>query len=145
MNEKATLRALPRSLALGFATAVSVWLAISSPALAQDNRIDTIRADAPDLAAYGKLAVGVKTIQLVNPKQLDIVKAKAEPSIIPASMAEPALLAHIAINKFMLALPLYRQEFLFNQQKISLPRITLARWMIACGNAVMPIINEIKK
>ena len=77
MNEKATLRALPRSLALGFATAVSVWLAISSPALAQDNRIDTIRADAPDLAAYGKMAVGVKTIQLVNPKQLDIVKAKA--------------------------------------------------------------------
>ncbi len=49
---------------------------ISSSALALDNRIDTIRSDAPELAQYGKFAVGVKTLTVVNPRQLDIVKFK---------------------------------------------------------------------
>ena len=75
----------------------------------------------------------------------NVLKAKSEPSIIPASMAEPGLLAHIATNKFFFALPLYRQEVLFNQKNIEIPRITLARWMIACGNAILPLVNEIKK
>jgi predicted dienelactone hydrolase len=52
-------------------------LVAANPAMAQDNRIDTIRPDAPALAAYGTFAVGVKTLNLVHPKQLDIVKAKA--------------------------------------------------------------------
>ena len=77
--------------------------------------------------------------------QQNVLKAKAEPSIIPASMAEPGLLAHIAVNKFLFALPLYRQEFLFKQKDIEIPRITLARWMIACGFAVLLLVNEIKK
>ncbi len=57
------------------------WL---TTALAQagDNRIDQVRPDAPELAAYGKLAIGVRTVQLVNPRQLDILKAKAG-EIIP--------------------------------------------------------------
>ena len=46
-------------------------------AIAQENRIDTIRSDAPELAKYGKHPVGVRTFQLTNPKQLDILKAKA--------------------------------------------------------------------
>ena len=66
-----------RSLALTLAFATSAWLTLSSPAIAQDNRIDTIRSDAPVLAAYGKHAVGVRTLALSNPGQLDIVKAKA--------------------------------------------------------------------
>jgi predicted dienelactone hydrolase len=68
-----------RNLTLALAAALTTWLACTSTALALalDNHIDTIRADAPELAQYGKLGVGVKTIQLTNPKQLDIVKAKA--------------------------------------------------------------------
>ncbi len=38
-----------------------------------DNRIDLIRSDAPELAAPGPGAVGVRTIEVVNPDQLDIV------------------------------------------------------------------------
>ncbi|MGS0756951.1 alpha/beta hydrolase family protein [Roseateles sp. GG27B] len=50
---------------------------ISGAALALDNRIDTIRSDAPELAQYGKFAVGVKTLTVVHTQQLDIVKFKA--------------------------------------------------------------------
>ncbi|WP_291429810.1 dienelactone hydrolase [Deinococcus sp.] len=35
-----------------------------------------LRPDAPELAARGQYAVGVRTLELVNPGQLDIVKAK---------------------------------------------------------------------
>ena len=58
-------------------TGLTALLALSSAVQAQDNRIDTIRSDAPELAPYGKLDVGVKTLKLVNPGQQDIVKFKA--------------------------------------------------------------------
>ena len=58
-------------------TGLTALLAVSGAVQAQDNRIDTIRSDAPELAPYGKLNVGVKTLNLVNPGQQDIVKFKA--------------------------------------------------------------------
>ncbi len=58
-------------------TLVGAALGLSSMAMAQDNRIDTIRPDAPALAAYGKHAIGVKTLSLSHARQLDILKAKA--------------------------------------------------------------------
>ncbi len=63
--------------AMTVAATLSTWLLPTGPAAAQDNHIDTIRADAPALAKYGPLAIGVKTIKLVNPQQLDVVKAKS--------------------------------------------------------------------
>ncbi len=57
-------------LAFGFITL--------STALAQNpttiNRIDTIRADAPALAAYGATPLGVRTIQVVNANQIDLLQ-----------------------------------------------------------------------
>ena len=60
-----------------FVSGLAVLLCCVSATMAQENRIDTIRYDAPELAAYGRAEVGVKTLKLVNPKQLDILKAKA--------------------------------------------------------------------
>lgn len=42
------------------------------------NRIDRIRPDAPALAAFGGYAVGVRTMEFVNPGQPDIAAATAE-------------------------------------------------------------------
>ena len=39
-----------------------------------ENRIDTQRPDAPELAAYGSHPIGVRTLQLLNADQLDIAK-----------------------------------------------------------------------
>ena len=63
-------------------------LRTGNPAMAQDNRIDTIRPDAPALAPYGKFAIGVKTLNLVHPKQLDIAQGqgrRADPQLRPAA------------------------------------------------------------
>jgi predicted dienelactone hydrolase len=51
-----------------------------------ENRIDTQLPGAPELAAYGDLAVGVQTLEITNPNQIDIVKIdpKAEkPAELP--------------------------------------------------------------
>lgn len=51
-----------------------------------ENRIDLQRPDAPELAAYGGHAVGVRTIEMRNPDQLDILAletANEKPDPIP--------------------------------------------------------------
>jgi predicted dienelactone hydrolase len=55
-----------------------MFLMLGSSALAQtDNRIDLIRQDAPELAEHGPYDIGVRTLEFVNPDQLDIINAVA--------------------------------------------------------------------
>ena len=54
------------------AIGLAACLVTASSALAE-NRIDRIRPDAPELADYGPLPIGVQTLDLVNPGQIDIV------------------------------------------------------------------------
>ena len=43
---------------------------------AQNNRIDTVAPSAPELAAHGPLAIGVRTIQVTDTNRPDIVNTK---------------------------------------------------------------------
>ncbi len=61
-----------RKILIGFLTLALGGLSMSTP-FAQ-NRIDTIRADAPALAAYGSHTIGVRTVQVVNPNQIDLLQ-----------------------------------------------------------------------
>ena len=65
------------------------------------------------------------------------------PQPIKKSLATPGTLAHVAVCKFEDALPLYRQEKIFERLGIDIPRATMARWMIACGTLVKPLIEKI--
>lgn len=38
------------------------------------NRIDTVRHNAPELAAYGTHNIGVRTLELINPQQINVLK-----------------------------------------------------------------------
>ena len=64
---------------------------------------------------------------------------------IMKSLATPGTLAHVAVCKFEDALPLYRQEKIFERLGIDVPRASMARWMIACGYLVMPIIDRLRR
>lgn len=64
-----------------FLLAIFCWLSFNSVAA---NRIDTQRPDAPELAAYGKYAIGVRTLNVTHSKQIDIVNYDPnEPENIP--------------------------------------------------------------
>lgn len=60
---------------------------------------------------------------------------------IPKSNASAGLLAHVAVAKYQDALPLHRQERIFERLGVDLPRHTLARWMIASGELLRPLLN----
>lgn len=60
-------------------TAAMLAAAVATPTLAQ-NRIDGQSPNAPELAAYGDLPVGVRRIELVNENQIDVVATAALPT-----------------------------------------------------------------
>ena len=63
------------------------------------------------------------------------------PAIIPKSIATPELLAAIVVAKYADGLPLYRMEEILTRQGITLPRSTMARWMMKTAFACRPLIN----
>ena len=60
---------------------------------------------------------------------------------IEKGIASPGLLAHIVLNKYADALPLYRQTAIFKRLGIELDRTSMANWMIRCGELAQPLIN----
>lgn len=48
-------------------------LAVCTASVLAANPIDLIRPDAPELAPYGAWTVGVQTLELVNPQQVDVL------------------------------------------------------------------------
>ncbi|MGO9595970.1 MAG: IS66 family transposase [Steroidobacteraceae bacterium] len=67
--------------------------------------------------------------------------AALPPQILPKTNAAPGLLAHVATAKYVDALPLYRQEAIFERHGVNLPRATQAAWIIGLAERVQPLIN----
>jgi transposase len=63
------------------------------------------------------------------------------PSIIPKGIATPELVAAITTQKYSYGLPLYRQEEMFAQMGVDLPRQTMARWVVQSSEACIPVYN----
>lgn len=68
-------------------------------------------------------------------------KSKKAPEAISKSYATPGLLAYIATAKYEDALPLNRQEKIFQRHGIDINRTTMARWIIKLGELCQPLIN----
>jgi transposase len=72
----------------------------------------------------------------------DYVKtAPPVPMIIPKGIATAELIAAIIVEKYGFGMPLYRQEYKFNQMGIDLSRQTMARWVVKSAEACMPVWN----
>jgi len=75
-----------------------------------------------------------------------MIKAPVPNPVIPGSgIASPSLLAFILSNKYVLALPLNRQEQEFKRQDIIISRQTMANWcMTVAARWLTPIYNLCK-
>ena len=62
-----------------------------------------------------------------------IVKAEMPEPVIKGSFASPEIVAHIMTQKYVMGLPLYRQEQEFNRNGILLSRQTMSNWLIRCS------------
>lgn len=75
-----------------------------------------------------------------------MVKADIPEPVIKGGFAAPETIAHIAVQKFMMASPLYRQEQEWKQNGIQLSRQTMSNWLIkACEDWLEPIYKEMKR
>jgi transposase len=75
-----------------------------------------------------------------------IVKADMPEPVIKGGFAAPETIDHIAVQKFMMASPLYRQEQEWKQNGILLSRQTMSNWLIKASEAWLePIYEELKR
>ena len=78
-------------------------------------------------------------------EQATIVRAPMPEPVIKGSLASPSAIAHIATQKYVFAVPLYRQEQEFLRQGLSLSRQTMSNWLIrASQDWLEPIYDKMK-
>lgn len=66
--------------------------------------------------------------------------------VIPHSFASPSSVAHVMYQKFVNAMPLYRQEKDWSNLGLNLTRQTMSNWiLIASRDWLMPIVNLLHK
>jgi transposase len=74
-----------------------------------------------------------------------VLKAAMPAPVIKGSFASPEAIAHIACEKFVMGLPLYRQEQDWNRKGIPLSRQTMSNWLIRATNDwLQPIYDEMQ-
>jgi transposase len=71
-----------------------------------------------------------------------IITAPPPASIIEKGLAEPGLLAHVIVSKYVDHLPLHRLEGIFKRQGVIISRSTMCDWMAACAKALTPIYDD---
>ena len=62
-----------------------------------------------------------------------ITKAPVDNPVIKGSFASPEAVAHIMTQKFVMGVPLYRQEQEWLRQGLPLSRQTMSNWLIRCA------------
>lgn len=71
-------------------------------------------------------------------------ESKTPAALIPHSPASPSIVSYVAMEKTGLAMPYYRQEFLMQQLGFTLPRETMANWIIyVAENYFYPIYERL--
>lgn len=75
-----------------------------------------------------------------------VVPTPKEPALIPGGYASPEAVAHIAVQKFVMGSPLYRQEQEWNRQGIMVSRQTMSNWLLRCADDwLRPIYDQLHK
>ena len=72
-----------------------------------------------------------------------IIKAEAPKQLISGSLASPSLVAHIALQKYVYGMPLYRIEKGFQYDDVIISRQTMANWVIQCAEMYLRAIYNL--
>lgn len=91
-------------------------------------------------------------IRRVRPKYVDprneqrgVIIAALPTRAIEKGMAEPSLLAHVVIEKYVDHLPLYRQIQRFKREGITLSASTLGDWVASSAELLAPLYEALKQ
>lgn len=74
-----------------------------------------------------------------------VIKAPVPQPVIKGSFAAPQAVAHIAVQKYVMSVPLYRQEQEWKRAGISLSRQTMSNWLLRTSRDWLePIYNALR-
>jgi len=80
-----------------------------------------------------------------NNIETPVITAKAPKALLPKSLVSAELLAYIMSQKFVNAMPLYRQEQEFKRLGVVLSRQNLSNWIIKGTALLDPIMKKLKQ
>jgi transposase len=79
-----------------------------------------------------------------NSCSVPVIKAKVDTPLIKGSIATAEAVAQIMTQKFVMGVPLYRQEQEWNRNGIPLSRQTMSNWLIKCTeDYLVPIYDRL--
>lgn len=80
-----------------------------------------------------------------NEIETPVITTPAPKALLPKSMVSAQLLAYIMSQKFVNAMPLYRQEQEFKRLGVVLSRQNLSNWIIKGAALLTPILEQLKQ
>ncbi len=114
-------------------------------------KLDSIPANL-FVVRHVRIKYGCQSCLKAKAATVDIETAPTPPLILTAPLpsciiakcsAEPGLLAQVIVDKYMVHIPLARQEGIYARQGIALSRKTMCDWMAACAEALTPIYTQL--
>lgn len=79
-------------------------------------------------------------------ESVPVVKAPVPLPVIKGSFASPQAIAHIAVQKYVMCVPLYRQEQEWKRAGILLSRQTMSNWLLrASQDWLFPVYNALRQ
>ena len=112
---------------------------------------DVLRRELTVVPAQYKVTEHIQTVYSCRTCEKSGSQTPMVKSVIPApvisgsGIASPSLVAHIANQKYTLALPLYRQEQELSRNNLNLSRQTMANWLIYVSQHwLVPIYNALR-
>lgn len=82
--------------------------------------------------------------EVAEERQIATLTAPLPPRPLEGCMASALLLAHLLVQKYMFHLPLYRQEEVFQQAGLFIPRQTLCDWVLKAAFELSPIVRALE-
>jgi len=76
---------------------------------------------------------------------VEILESETPKPLIKGSMATPSAVSHIMTQKYMNAVPLYRQEKYLKTLGVNLSRQTMSNWIIKSSEYLEPLYNRFKE
>ena len=74
-----------------------------------------------------------------------VVTAPMPAQAIEKGLPAPGLVAHVLVSKYAYHLPLHRQEVIFANQGVSIPRSTQAGWVGQSGVSLEPLVAAMRR
>ena len=105
-----------------------------------------LRYTEPKLERIDYYATTYECPQCKETEDPRFIKDEGTPARIPGSYASSGLAAHVMYYKYVMSMPLYRQEKDFEHLGVKISRTTMASWIIYCAeNYFLPMYEYLHR